>query len=233
MRQGEIVNVRFELVRFGRRGRRGRRRRPRVHSLNSNFRRSLQMFNSFTSDSTSSSLHTPRNRSSYHEIVIQGYGNGTNNVLEDSGAKVANGPPPITTELLTVTPEENECEDIELKPELLGLPSPSASSTSSALSATNSTVSNTSDFSSVSATSTARSSLTYYSATSTYAGESVRDTPSPNILPNTNTSTSISNTQVIAATVTLLPTSPLLLKHRHVPRRTNESIVNPIASPGV
>jgi len=150
---------------------------PRVHSLNSNFRRSLQMFNSFTSDSTSSSLHTPRNRSSYHEIVIQGYGNGTNNVFVDNRANMSDPPPPITTDLLTVTPEETECEVTELKPELLGLPSPSASSTSSALSATNSTISNTSDFSTVSTTSTARSSLTYYSAVSTYAGEAAKDAP--------------------------------------------------------
>ncbi|KAM7188594.1 hypothetical protein V8F33_010559 [Rhypophila sp. PSN 637] len=155
---------------------------PRFHSLNANFRHSLQIFHSLSMPSAvstpePSARHTipraARNRRSYHEIVIEGYGNGTKNVfigdLEPMPAVAAQTPLAVSTvPFLLVTPGEVDshraCASNVQHPTLR---SPSASSTSSGLSAT-STATGASEASRVSTVSTAPSSATFYSPSTSW-----------------------------------------------------------------
>lgn len=110
---------------------------PRCRSLNKSFRRSLQLFiPSQSQPATEISSAGGSRRTSYHEILVQGYGNGTNNV------KLENGEPErfpevtfgaVTLDLMDIA-EGNpfqETQTSELKPQPHAIRSPSTSSTSS------------------------------------------------------------------------------------------------------
>jgi len=107
---------------------------PRGHSLkNKSFRRSLNIFapsQSIVLDSSG-----PRNRSSsYHEILVQGYGNGTNDVHVDGDDAESESDQASITYMDSFMPNPllERVAELELQPQPLTLRSPSTSSTSSA-----------------------------------------------------------------------------------------------------
>ncbi|KAK5659763.1 hypothetical protein OQA88_974 [Cercophora sp. LCS_1] len=121
---------------------------PRCHSLNK-VRRSLSIF-SHQAPSVVVESSAASRRMSYHEILVQGYGNGTNDVYLDLGdAESESDQPPAMFNLdVTQRPATEPAEG--LRPQPLTLRSPSTSSTSSTGSTANSSASGVSSATSVS-----------------------------------------------------------------------------------
>jgi len=141
----------------------------RCHSLkNKSFRRSLNIF--YSSSSSSSVGESPsgsrsRMSTSFHEILVRGYGNGTKDVCVSSKASdsepVGGSSTPDEANGTRTPPKSKQVERLNTQP--LNGRSPSTSSTSSNSSTTKSSSSGLSDTLSASTVSTAPSPHPYHS----------------------------------------------------------------------
>lgn len=126
--------------------------RPRSDSVNRSFRRSMQVLTSSATSIVAGPTTPKKNRPmSYHEIVVHGYGNGTNPVHLDPVPPLPDLPNFLDLPFPTCSPTKQPSSE-QLRPEPLTVRTLSTASTSSTSSTANSSSSRLSDALSASST---------------------------------------------------------------------------------
>lgn len=165
---------------------------PRCQSLkNKSFRRSFGMFYPSQCSSTVEPALLSRNRTSFHEILVRGYGNGTNDVSLNSDKKDSRPASVASTAdekgSRASTPSKSQRSE-KLSTQSLAIRSPSTSSTSSSNSTAKSSASGISDAPSASTVSTApspspRHSVSTWTIASSLSSQDSRAKSEPKMTP--------------------------------------------------